>query len=74
MERVFRVRLPLACLHEKDVLPEGTLAMEPRRVMGVVIFLGSNDGGETWREFSTIIEDPLSDWFEPVATPTEIGR
>ena len=66
MERLFRLRLALTCLHEKDDLPEGTLAMEPRRVMGVVIFLGSNDGGQTWKEYSTIIEDELSGWFEPV--------
>ena len=74
MERVFKLKLPLACLHEKDDLPAGTLAMEPRRVIGTVIFLGSVDGGQSWKEYATIIDDELSDWFEPVASEPEAFR
>ncbi len=73
MERVFRLKAPLACLHEADDLPKGTLAMEPRRVMGIVIFLGSNDGGQSWKEYSTIIEDELWDWFEPVEQQPDLS-
>ena len=41
--------------------------MEPRTVAGTTILLASRDGDATWREVATVIEDPLADWFEPVA-------
>ena len=73
MERVFRLTTPLACLHEKDDLPKGTLAMEPRNVGDDLVFLASTDQGETWREYVTIIEDPAADWFRPVEQQSDLS-
>ena len=64
MERVFRLKMNLACIGENADLPEGALVMEPRLVAcddsgdSDWVFLGSLDGGETWRE-----RVPNRDWW-----------
>lgn len=62
MERVFRLRADLACFWEEDELPEGILVLEPRLAgrdeLGADwVFLASRDGGMTWREYATVLED-----------------
>lgn len=71
MERVFRLTADLACVGEEDELPEGVLVLEPRLVgrdeLGADwVFLASRDGGKTWREYATVLED-TSEWFELLA-------
>lgn len=71
MERLFRLTAALACVGEQHDLPEGTLVIEPRSVArdssgGDFVFLASPDGGQTWREYVTVIES-FDDWFELVA-------
>jgi len=75
MERVFRVTADLACLWEDEILPEGTLALEPvctgsGELGSDWVFLASRDGGATWREYRTVMSNP-SDWFELVKEPRD---
>jgi hypothetical protein len=68
MERVFRLTADLACVGEEAELPEGVLVLEPRLVrqddLGADwVFLASSDGGRTWREYATVLDD-VSGWFE----------
>lgn len=71
MERVFRLTADLACVGEEHELPEGVLVLEPRLVgrdeFGADwVFLASFNGGMTWREYATVLED-ASEWFELLA-------
>lgn len=74
MERVFRLTANLACAGEEE-LPEGVLVLEPRLVgqdeLGADwVFLASHDGGKSWREYATVLEENPSEWFELLA-PSE---
>jgi hypothetical protein len=76
MERVFRLIADLACVDEPDTLPAGCLILEPRKVASDVhgtdyAFLASLDGGQTWREFATVV-DSAPEWFEPLAPADEV--
>ena len=73
MEWVYRLTGTLACLPAND-LPESALVTEPHCVAADTygrdyVFLASTDGGKSWQEYGTVIEDP-DDWFEPVTNPS----
>jgi len=77
MERLFRVTADLACIWEDEILPEGTLALEPwctgsGDFGSEWVFLASRDGGRSWREYHTVLDNP-GDWFELVTEPPAPG-